>query len=264
MGSTTATIDRYQTTPSSRYQTTPSSRYQTTPASRYQTTPANRYQNQPRPAETEHSPMRDPANVFNQPAAFDRFFEFANFDQRQMPGEPFSQFGHNQGGSSSVQRQQQAGNQQHSQYYQQGVRPVRPQTNIPANQNTDIHEELPRHKRNKQQTSQKQSSQGKRKRKTAQFDGRPQGGYSISVFNNAGKNYSILDGSYNKNIEPTFGNINSPEQHYDAMNKPRQFKRNIDHQGLRTENSNPWPNDKHWANQEYESRELGDNIPFLF
>ena len=175
-----------------------------------------------------------------------------------MPGEPFSQFGQNPGVG---QRQQQAGNQQHSQYYQRGVRP---QDNNPGNQNSDVREELPRHKRNRQQTSQKLSPQGKRKRKTAQFDNRPQGGYSISVFNNAGKNYSILDGSYNKHIEPTFGNVNSPEQEYDAMNKPRQFKRNIDQQGLRTENNNPWPNDKHWSNQQYVSRELGDDIPFLF
>ena len=86
------------------------------------------------------------------------------FYSRQMPGEPFSQFGSNPGVG---QRQQQAGNQQHSQYYQRGVRP---QDNNPGNQNSDVREELPRHKRNRQQTSQKLSPQGKRKRKTAQFD----------------------------------------------------------------------------------------------
>ena len=172
-----------------------------------------------------------------------------------MPGESFSQFGQGAGGA---QRQQPAANQHHSQYYQQGLRP---QDNIPGNQNVDVREELPRRKRNKQQTS--LNPKGKRKRKTAQFDNRPQSGYSINVFNNAGKNYSIFDGNFNKNVEPTFGNINNPERQHDAMNKPRQFKRNIGQQGLRTDNSNPWPNDKHWTNQQYESRELGDH-PFLF
>ena len=27
---------------------------------------------------------------------------------------------------------------------------------------------------------------------------------------------------------------------------------------------NPWPNDKHWNNQQQDSRELPENLPFLF
>ena len=44
--------------------------------------PDERHQTHHRPVETKHTPARDPGNVFNQPAAFDRFFQFSNFDQR--------------------------------------------------------------------------------------------------------------------------------------------------------------------------------------
>ena len=174
-----------------------------------------------------------------------------------MPEDTFAQFGKDGG---EVQRQQLAANQHHSQYYQQGKRP---QGNFHVNQNMDVVEEFPRRKRNKQQQT-SLNSMGKTNRKTAQFDSSPQGGYSINVFNNVGKNYSIFDGNFNRKSEPTFGNINNPERQHNAMNKPRQFKRNIGKQGLRTDNSNPWPNDKHWTNQQYESQELGDHVPFLF
>ena len=159
--------------------------------------------------------------------------------------------------SGQTLRQHQAGNQQHSsQYHQQGVR-----SRGISSGKQDI--DLQSRRKNKK-SSQKANPQGKRKRKTAQFDKRNQGGYSINVFNNAGKNYSIFDGNFNKNLEPIFGNNNNPERQHDAVNNVRQFKRNIGSQGLRTDNSNPWPNDKHWNNQQYESREFGEHIPFLF
>jgi len=240
----------------------PSERLQT------QNQPAERLLTRSRPAETKHAPSRDPGNVFNQPAAFENFFQYPSFEQRQELGNNFQQFG--QAGFNTVNQPHtvgnpnyhQAGNQQvSSQYYQQGVRS---QSIAPGSEDTDTNSEMTVPRKKKQQNKHAAHARGKRKRKTAQFDNRPKGGYSINVFNNTGKNYSIFDGNFNKNVEPVFGNNNNPERQHDAMNKSRQFKRNIAQQGLRTDNQNPWPNDKHWNNQQYESRELGDHIPFLF
>ena len=79
------------------------------------------------------------------------------------------------------------------------------------------------------------ASSPRRRRKHRPRDKRPpQDGYTINVYNGRqpSTGYSISDGHYGG----------------------EKFKRE-----LSGSMAQPWPNDKHWNSQHYESRELGDD-----
>ena len=87
----------------------------------------------------------------------------------------------------------------------------------------------------------------RRKQRRGQRDKRqPQGGYTINVFGRSSANRGLPSTSYS--ISDGFFNSAERKLRRDQASSLAQ----------------PWPNDKHWNSQHYESRELGEDLPYLF
>lgn len=227
-------------------------------------------------------------SFFNENTPFDKFFQSSSVDQRSNIGEQFQTFfqHHNQF-SDEHKIIQQTTSSLLSKPQGQGNKVVQlpkgtpnlpsfmPPTNIFNLQNNNseqnkqsLHRKKPL-KRKTNQTDRQKPRKKKKRNKTVKNQGQSDRGYEINVYNNGAKSYSISDGNYDRKHDAnSFGNTHQWQQQPGRQHgqPQRHVKRNTASQrGLRTNSElGPWPNDKHWNNQAYDSRELGESIPFLF